>query len=144
MDRLCAAESGDGGEARTGEEKGGKNATTTTDGGECSSVDARDGAPTAALPPPGATSTSVPATEAEVSSASLRHRRQEGESMEDFVKKTCVWCARSRGGDREVLEFLVRSRGIWLHALQYSFAVPGGERLCYRTELPEWATIGSS
>jgi len=86
-----------------------------------------------------------PASEMEVANAA-QTPRAEGETMLDFIKKTCVWCARSKGDDREMLEFLSRSRGIFLHALQYSLKVEfddgNGERtLCYRTALPEWADV---
>mmetsp|Transcript_8573 Transcript_8573/g.17443 ORF Transcript_8573/g.17443 Transcript_8573/m.17443 type:complete len:578 (-) Transcript_8573:57-1790(-) len=93
--------------------------------------------------PDGATSTNVPATEAEIVDAASKSR-DKGESLLDFIKKTCVWCARSRGGDRTTLEFLVRSRGIWLHALQYSFAIADGadkKVLRYKTDCPSWAII---
>lgn len=90
--------------------------------------------------PAGATSTDVPATEEEMR-AIARQARERDESLLDFIKKTCVWCARSRGKDRTMLEFLVRSRGIWLHALQYSILGSCGKKMCYRTDPPDWSCI---
>ena len=89
-----------------------------------------------------------PASETEIADAA-QTTRAEGEALLDFIQKTCVWCARSKGEDREMLEFLARSRGIFLHALQYSLKVDyedgNGERtLCYRTALPDWAFLGES
>lgn len=86
-----------------------------------------------------------PASETEIADAA-QTTRAEGEALLDFIKKTCVWCARSKGENREMLEFLARSRGIFLHALQYSLKVDyedgNGERtLRYRTILPDWATM---
>ena len=85
-----------------------------------------------------------PASETEIANAAQTSTRAEGEALLDFIQKTCVWCARSKGEDREMLEFLARSRGIFLHALQYSLKVDyedgNGERtLRYRTALPDWA-----
>ena len=89
-----------------------------------------------------------PASEMEIADAA-QTTRADGEALLDFIQKTCVWCARSKGEDREMLEFLARSRGIFLHALQYSLRVDyedgDGERtLCYRTTLPDWANFGES
>lgn len=92
------------------------------------------------LTPKGATNDSTPATEGEINS--LGHiQRGENESLDDFIQKTCVWCARSRGAPqkRDMLEFLVRSRGIWLHAYQYSMQDEDGKRHSYRTDPPEWS-----
>ena len=82
-----------------------------------------------ALPPP--VMTDVPATEMEITDGISSSCQGTDESIHDFIKRTCVWCARSRRHenndhdhsilDRSVLEFLVRSSGIWLHALQYTF-----------------------
>ena len=88
-----------------------------------------------------------PASEREVAGAAGT-TRTEGETLLDFIQKTCVWCARSKGEDREMLEFLARSRGIHLHALQYSLKIEhddgkGERNLCYRTALPDWAEFGS-
>jgi hypothetical protein len=73
----------------------------------------------------------VPATEAEIQSHISPSIQGMTESMDDFIRRTCVWCARTRYGhqlstdhseeDRMMWEFLIRSPGIWLHALQYSF-----------------------
>jgi hypothetical protein len=71
------------------------------------------------------TATDVPATEEEVQKGISSAVQAKDESIHDFIRRTCVWCARCRavgGEDRAVLEFLIRSPGIWLHALQYSFA----------------------
>ena len=90
-----------------------------------------------------------PASETEIADATAQTTRAEGEQLLDFIKKTCVWCARSKGEDREMLEFLSRSRGIFLHALQYSLKVDyedgkGERNLCYRTPLPNWAKFGET
>ena len=111
--------------------------------------------------PYNATSTDTPATEEEVKAANQHqyvHQHDhdhdydktrgsnsnknpiEKESFLEYLKKSCVWCARSRGDeDRTVLEFLVRSQGIWLHALQYSLKGLDGEQVCYSTPLPSWS-----
>jgi len=39
---------------------------------------------------------------------------------------------------RVLMEFLVRSQGIWLHALQYSLNA-NDRKMKYRTQLPSWA-----
>ena len=72
--------------------------------------------------------------------------RKESETVHDFIRRTCVWCARSRQGlgeeavkNRTMLEFLIRSPGIWLHALEYTFTVANGESTTFRTPLPSWA-----
>lgn len=92
----------------------------------------------------------VPATEEEIDQLAEFVQRED-ESVHDFVKRTCVWCARCKGRDEVehcMLEFLVRSRGIWLHAFQYSIPQSTdhkveeknghGERLSFRTGLPPW------
>ncbi len=97
--------------------------------------------PTKVLDAP--TTTDVPATEEEMCQLSQVQRNVD-ESAEDFIQRTCVWCARSRGGEvnRTFLEFLVRSRGIWLHAIQYSMVNAKGEPVSYRTNAaPDWGTI---
>jgi len=116
--------------------------------------------------PENSTNADTPATEAEIYHAAANRPREEGESILDFIEKTCVWCARCRGVDglvtsnisfesklenekavfqRTLMEYLVRSQGIWLHALQYSMKTKdeSGEdkTLCYRTKLPSWAKI---
>uniref|UniRef100_A0A7S2A4V6 Pseudouridine synthase RsuA/RluA-like domain-containing protein n=1 Tax=Ditylum brightwellii TaxID=49249 RepID=A0A7S2A4V6_9STRA len=90
--------------------------------------------------PKDATSTDVPATEAEVQNAALQVR-DKGETLLSFIKKTCVWCARSRGGDRVLFEFLVRSQGIWLHAFEYKVIGGNGELLKYRSDPPTWICL---
>lgn len=108
------------------------------------------------------TLSSVPATDEEIYHVVANKSREDGESMEDFIVKTCVWCARCRGADnilsldgsaqarrnneeavfrRTLMEYLVRSQGIWLHALQYSLHVnddKGSRIVTYRTKLPSW------
>lgn len=110
------------------------------------------------------TISNVPATEEEIYQVVANKSRADGESIEDFIKKTCVWCARCRGVDaihnlegsaeevkrktevavfqRTLMEYLVRSQGIWLHALQYSLNINDekGQRVVkYTTEFPSWA-----
>jgi len=112
------------------------------------------------------TNADTPATEAEIYHAAADRPREEGESILDFIEKTCVWCARCRGVDdiaasdqssetkleneeavfrRTLMEYLVRSQGIWLHALQYGLKAEDDQgrqnTMCYRTKLPSWATI---
>ena len=66
----------------------------------------------AIIRPTDAISTDVPATEAEIiNSTILQHQRMENETLDKYIERTCVWCARCIGGDRTVLEFLVRSQG---------------------------------
>ncbi|KAL9179442.1 hypothetical protein ACHAXT_008732 [Thalassiosira profunda] len=118
-----------------------------------------------AVAPKNSTNADTPATEAEVYHAAANRPREEGESILDFIEKTCVWCARCRGVDdldssknslqskaeneaavfrRTLMEYLVRSQGIWLHALQYSLAATDesgrSKTMRYRTKLPSWAT----
>ena len=106
----------------------------------------------------------APATDDEVYQVVANKSREDGESIEDFIVKTCVWCARCRGVDgihsldgsaeakgkneeavfqRTLMEYLLRSQGIWLHALQYSLHVnddKGSSSIVkYRTALPSWA-----
>lgn len=86
-----------------------------------------------------ALTTDVPATEEEIRNAN-EHEMSDSESFLDYLKKTCVWCSRSGGDeDRSALEFLARSQGIWLHALQYSLQGPNKRDMCYSTPLPEWS-----
>lgn len=104
----------------------------------------------------------TPATDAEIYHAAADRPREDGESILDFIEKTCVWCARCRGVDgcidgsvskpqnesavfrRTLMEYLVRSRGIWLHAFQYSLKTQDetgrNKFLQYRTGLPSWGT----
>lgn len=116
--------------------------------------------------PSNSTVAEVPATDTEIYHAAANRSRKEGESIFDFIEKTCVWCARCRGvagalGDsdagtdeakqsnekavfrRTLMEYLVRSQGIWLHALQYSLKTKDNDgndkHLKYRTQLPSWA-----
>eukprot|EP00986_Skeletonema_menzelii_P001736 scaffold481_cov148-Skeletonema_menzelii.AAC.2 len=104
----------------------------------------------------------APATDEEVYQVVANKSREDGESMDEFIVKTCVWCARCRGLDgihsldgsadarrnneeavfrRTLMEYLVRSQGIWLHALQYSLHGnddKGSRIVKYRTKLPSW------
>jgi 23S rRNA-/tRNA-specific pseudouridylate synthase len=84
--------------------------------------------------------TDVPATAGEVQRMADMCRQEE-EPFDDYVRRTCVWCARSNGSeqDRTLLEFQVRSTGIWLHALQYTIRVEGGEKTSFRTDPPKWS-----
>lgn len=91
-------------------------------------------------------------------------QEKEEESMNEYIKRTCIWCARAND---PILEYLVRSPGIWLHALQYTIRrpctndedddedgvnhdhdnnnndrdaiVPRFKEVSFRTSLPEWA-----
>lgn len=86
----------------------------------------------------------VPATADEIQQGVSAAIRQDKEDMHDFIRRTCVWCARSQNTigttPRDVLEFLVRSPGIWLHALQYTFEdSKGGPPHRFRCPLPQWA-----
>lgn len=68
----------------------------------------------------------VPVTKDEIYKSVSITSQEGNESVKDFVRRTCVWCARSRAvgsEDRVVLEFMIRSPGIWLHALRYSFSL---------------------
>eukprot|EP00522_Entomoneis_paludosa_P001401 CAMPEP_0172476526 /NCGR_PEP_ID=MMETSP1065-20121228/70422_1 /TAXON_ID=265537 /ORGANISM="Amphiprora paludosa, Strain CCMP125" /LENGTH=563 /DNA_ID=CAMNT_0013234749 /DNA_START=134 /DNA_END=1825 /DNA_ORIENTATION=+ len=57
------------------------------------------------------------------------------ETLSEFIERTCIWCARCND---PLLEYLVRSPGIWLHALQYTIHT-NGEKHSFRTSVPEWA-----
>lgn len=82
----------------------------------------------------------VPATAREVDQVAAA-RPTSDEPLEDFIRRTCVWCARSAGRtDRAVWEFLVRSPGIWLHALQYTVEI-NETPVCVRTKLPAWSQV---
>ena len=59
----------------------------------------------------------VPATENEIQKGICTAVRDSEESIHAFIERTCVWCARCRSvptADRAILEFLIRSPGIWL------------------------------
>jgi hypothetical protein len=89
-----------------------------------------------------ATSTDTPATQAELNA--LAHlTRNHDETEEAFIKRTCVWCARSRGegegNARTTLEFLCRSRGIFLHALAYYMNDESGQEFHFQAAVPPWA-----
>jgi 23S rRNA-/tRNA-specific pseudouridylate synthase len=89
---------------------------------------------------PVASTISEPATEKEIQAGVSEAVRQETESIHDFIRRTCVWCARQQAGgiNRDMLEFLIRSPGIWLHALKYSFTVSDGRSVSYRAPFPSW------
>jgi 23S rRNA-/tRNA-specific pseudouridylate synthase len=106
-------------------------------------------------PPPSSLVTSdEPATEREMEACAGLPPRADGEPVEAFLARTCVWCRRNASGrqDRAALELLVRSSGIWLHALQYSARLApeegspsgAGEVVAYRTPLPAWSALGAS
>jgi len=94
----------------------------------------------------------VPATEREIQRGICTSIQEKEESIHAFIERTCVWCARCRSvpsTDRAILEFLIRSPGIWLHALQYSFPMKfssneggkSGEQdiiESFRADLPDW------
>lgn len=85
------------------------------------------------------TTSDTPATASEIEKAGIgSQERKENETLIDFIKRTCVWCNRNKGEDRTLLEFLIRSQGIWLHALQYQMEGPEG-MICYKTDFPEWS-----
>lgn len=80
----------------------------------------------------------VPATEKEVQTMTIQTTpRGELETISDFMQRCCVWCARNKGRsveERAMLEFAMRSPGLWLHALQYKV-----KKDCFRTEIPSWS-----
>jgi RNA pseudouridylate synthase len=85
-----------------------------------------------------------PATEQEVEVCVAQPARAPDETLESFVQRTCVWCARNPSGrdDRPLLELMVRSSGIWLHALQYSVLLNGShDPTVFQTPLPEWSAL---
>jgi hypothetical protein len=83
----------------------------------------------------------VPASEEEITTMGTFHR-QEDETLFDFVKRSCVWCARTQATPcRCKLEFLIRSPGIWLHAYQYTFNIPGSGLKTFSADLPSWCTF---
>lgn len=77
------------------------------------------------------------ATEIEVKEL-VKCQQQVGESTSDFIRLTCFLCSRRGGAGRSMLEFLVRCRGIWLHAFQYTVINLAGEMICHRTKVPKW------
>jgi len=86
----------------------------------------------------------VPATEGEIQRGVSAAVRRDNENIHGFIQRTCVWCARSRNTigktPRDVLEFLVRSPGIWLHAFQYTFEdAKGGAANRFCAPIPQWA-----
>jgi len=122
------------------------------------------GTATNVITPQDSTNADTPATEAEIYHAAANRKREDGESILDYIQNTCVFCARCYGLDclkasddtlaaskqkdavlkRTMMEYLVRSQGIWLHALQYSLKTTDdgnkeGKSISYRTDLPSWA-----
>ncbi len=90
-----------------------------------------------------ATCSDTPASQAELDA--LSHlKRSDNESLSNFIRRTCVWCSRSRGEESEnartTLEFLCRSSGIFLHAFSYILVDDTGKRYQFRTNLPSWAS----
>jgi len=87
--------------------------------------------------------TDVPATECEIQLGVSSAIRKENETIHEFIQRTCVWCARSQNTTgttpRDILEFLVRSPGIWLHAFQYTFQDAGEGQHSFRCPAPTWA-----
>lgn len=63
-----------------------------------------------------------------------RRLPREGESQEDFVRRTCRLCSSKTARLPETAEYLLHCDGIWLHALQYS-----GEDWAFQAEIPAWA-----
>ena len=148
---------------------------------EASAKGDSNGSNGAGIAPQNATVADVPATEAEIYHAAANRPREEGESILEFIEKTCVWCARCRGvaglneadsADlyaagknlnfdddkkyrqleqetavfrRTLMEYLVRSQGIWLHAFQYSLKAKDengrNKTLNFRTKIPSWAVL---
>jgi hypothetical protein len=93
----------------------------------------------------------TPAAEEEIA-ALAKIQREESDDQNTFIRKTCVWCARSgansngnetemlqRISDRDMLEFLIRSQGIWLHALRYKLTDSQSRRVIdFCTQIPPW------
>jgi 23S rRNA-/tRNA-specific pseudouridylate synthase len=77
------------------------------------------------------------ATEFEVEEL-VKCQQQAGEVNSDFIRLTCFLCSRRGGAGRSMLEFLVRCRGIWLHAFQYTLVNLAGEKICHQTKVPKW------
>lgn len=90
--------------------------------------------------PTNAISTDIPASEEEIEQVNML-KREDCTSFLEYLKKSCVWCARNRGEDRTMLEFLVRSPGLWLHSYQYSLKGPNGKQMCHSTSLPDWCNL---
>jgi len=84
--------------------------------------------------------TDTPATPNEVERATAGKHFSCDETDECFFKRTCVWCARGQGAtneERNRWEFLVRSQGIWLHALRYSFSTTN-DTVTFTSKQPPW------
>jgi hypothetical protein len=81
-----------------------------------------------------------PATQGEVDRI-VETKRGHDESWDKYIRRTCVWCQRDSD---TTLELLVRSPGVWLHALQYSLETgdnrTADEMISFRTQLPDWST----
>ncbi|GKY96110.1 hypothetical protein MPSEU_000571400 [Mayamaea pseudoterrestris] len=81
----------------------------------------------------------TPATQQEVEELNV-HLQSSDEPLDDFIRRTCVWCKRGQGSntDRSVMEYMSRSPMIYLHALQYSMR-NADEVASFRTDFPAWA-----
>jgi hypothetical protein len=70
-------------------------------------------------------------------------QRAEGESIADFIQRTCVHCATAGGGgtdnDQAIIDFQRQSQGIWLHSFKYTMTDVHGKRASYETKPPSWA-----
>ncbi|CAM9165534.1 unnamed protein product [Phaeothamnion confervicola] len=64
----------------------------------------------------------------------LAQAQRDGESEEDFMRRTCRWCR--IGEDEAFNRTQLHSRGIWLHALRYVAPTWG-----YETKPPAWAEL---
>ena len=67
-------------------------------------------------------------------------KRRDGESIEDYLARTCRYCRAERTIGMEDLEAALHCDGIWLHALQYK----GASGWHFRTETPDWAVVFGS
>jgi hypothetical protein len=88
--------------------------------------------------------TDVPATGDEIRHMTQLPPHQSHESEDEFIRRTCVWCVRCRGQfeERAKMEFLVRSAGIWLHALQYQVQLCSGDApVCFAAPPPAWSLM---
>ena len=77
----------------------------------------------------------TPATEEEIKSC-MATEQNASESIDEFIRRTCVWCQRSKllnEKERNILELKTRSHGIWLHALCYQY-----NDQQYTTRPPSW------
>jgi 23S rRNA-/tRNA-specific pseudouridylate synthase len=110
-----------------------------------------------------------PATDKEIYHVVANRPREKNEAIVEFIEKTCVWCARCKGVTklsedinnissedrkkqtetsvirRTIMEYFVRSQGIWLHAFRYSLKTKETDRkqnfMSYQTQFPSWSCI---